>query len=396
MDFQAFLNPNDTTSYSSLDYQGRGLAATKQRKLADMLRQNLKDTPAATPQMVGGQYIRPHWTEGLSDALRTGLAGYAGIKADEADVGVQQAQQGAAEQWRAATPTSVVHDTPMPEGQMGPGQPTVTPPTRETILKHTLEGLTNPLTAKEAAVTNASLTSNLDRTDDKAFRDQQARQSAQERSDNLMAQLTQRADDAQRRSEDRASDRASREAAAKEALALRGQIAQGQQEIARQGLELRRDIANSKGNNEKPLPAAQATAYVNNATALGNIDDALKKVDANPAAFGLTNMLPNAVVTRMDPKGIEARAAVFNLGSLKIHDRSGAAVTASETPRLLPFIPTPGDSAKTIKTKLNGFQREYNLMQQNIEDFAGTQGYKSPRKQSGGGDGTVDYGSLSK
>jgi hypothetical protein len=98
------------------------------------------------------------------------------------------------------------------------------------------------------------------------------------------------------------------------------------------------------------------------------------------------------MVTRMDPKGIAARAAVFNLGSLKIHDRSGAAVTASETPRLLPFIPTPGDSAKTVKTKLLGFQREYNLMQQGIEDFAKTQGYKSP-SGNGGGD-VVDFGSL--
>jgi hypothetical protein len=266
------------------------------------------------------------------------------------------------------------------------------PPTRDAILKHTLAGLTNPLTAKEAAITNQSLTSGLDRGEDKVFRDQQARTAAQERSDNLMTTLTQRADDARVRSEDRSLDRASREAAAAEALALRREIAKGQQALTAQGLQIRQQLADQKGAGaEKPLPSGLATSYTGNMTALGNITDALQKVKDNPNAFGLKSMLPNAMITRMDPKGIDARAAVFNLGSLKIHDRSGAAVTASETPRLLPFIPTPGDDAPTVTKKLNGFNREYKLMQQDIEDFAKTQGYKSPR-----GDDTIDFGGLPK
>jgi hypothetical protein len=315
------------------------------------------------------------------------------MQADQADLGVNKAQLAAADEWKKSMPTSTVSETPMPDGQMGPGALVTTPPTREAILKHTLEGLTNPLTAKEAAVTNTSLTSDLTRGEDQKFRDQQARQAAQERSDNLIATLQQRADDAARRSEDRGADRASREAAAAEALALRGEIAKANQALIAQGLSIKQQIADSKGGvQEKPLPSGLATSYTGNAVALGNITDALKHVETNPGAFGLSNMLPNAMVTRMDPKGIAARAAVFNLGSLKIHDRSGAAVTASETPRLLPFIPTPGDSAKTVKTKLLGFQREYNLMQQGIEDFAKTQGYKSP-SGNGGGD-VVDFGSL--
>ena len=393
MDFQSLFGGGEQApALAPTDYQGATLAAAKQRKLAALLRQQLTDNPVGEAKMVGGQYIRPSGLEGIADALRSGLAGYAGMQADKADLGVNQAQLAAADEWKKSMPGSVTQSVPHEVDSNGNPLTLTTPPTREAILKHTLEGMSNPLTAKEAVLTNTSLTSDLTRGEDQKFRDQQARQAAQERADNLMATLQQRADDAARRSEDRAADRASREAAAAEALALRREIAKGQQALTAQGLEIRRAVAEGKSTSpEKPLPSGLATSYTGNAVALGNITDALKHVETNPGAFGLTNMLPNAMVTRMDPKGVAARAAVFNLGSLKIHDRSGAAVTASETPRLLPFIPTPGDSAKTIKTKLLGFQREYGLMQQGIEDFAKTQGYKSP---SGNGGDVVDFGSL--
>jgi hypothetical protein len=384
MDFQNLFNQNQYPALDPMDYQGATLAAAKQRKLAEMLRQQAISNPPEKAQIVGGRYIRPSIMGDLNQAL----AQYAGMQADKADMATTASQMAAAKQWQASMPQTVPEN--VPGDGMGPTMPEQ-PPTRDAILKHTLAGLTNPLTAKEAAITNQSLTSDLTRGEDMKFRDQQARQAAQERSDNLIATLTQRADDARVRSEDRSLDRASREAAAAEALALRREIANGQQALTAQGLGIRQQLADQKGAGaEKPLPSGLATSYVGNMTALGSITDALKKVESNPNAFGLTNMLPNAMLTRMDPKGVEARAAVFNLGSLKIHDRSGAAVTASETPRLLPFIPTPGDNAKTVKTKLAGFQREYNLMNQDIEDFSKTQGYKSPR----GGEDTVDYGSL--
>jgi hypothetical protein len=44
---------------------------------------------------------------------------------------------------------------------------------------------------------------------------------------------------------------------------------------------------------------------------------------------------------------------------LKLHDRSGANVTASESPRLVPFILAIGDDPKTIRDKLGNFRREY-------------------------------------
>jgi hypothetical protein len=399
MDFSQlsqFLNPNAPQGLSPEDFQGQQLSALKQRKLANALREQLKNNPVEGNRMVGGRLITPHWSEGLLNGLRTGMADYQGMQADTQDASLLQAQQAAATKWRSSLPQSVPAN-PGVMGADGMGPPAGVAPeqpiTREAILKHTLSGMTNPLTAQEAGVVNQSLTSDLTRGEDMKYRDQQARAAAQDRSDNLIATLVQRADDAARRSEDRGADRASREAAAAEALALRREIAKGQQALTAQGLEIRKAVAEGKSTPpEKPLPSGLATSYVNNQTALGNLTDALKHVETNPDAFGLSNMLPNAMVTRMDPKGVAARAAVFNLGSLKIHDRSGAAVTASETPRLLPFIPTPGDGAKTIKTKLAGFQREYKLMQQDIEDFAQAQGYKSPSGR--GNSDIIDFGGL--
>jgi len=396
MDFTQFIDPSSATAgIDPTDYQSMGLAAQKQRRLAEMLRQQMKDNPPSQPQMVGGRYIRPSWSSGLLDGLQSGLAQFALQKADAADLATQKSQMDAAAQWRSSLPSATTVETPLAEGDMGPNVPKVVQPTRDAILKYTIAGMTNPATAKEAGVVGQSLTSDLTRAEDMKFKSAEARQAALERATNLQAQVQARHEDVQARLADRNLDRASREALQKDALELRRQLAEGQQEIQRQGLEIRRQLADNKGNQNKPLPSAQATAYVNNNVALGNIDNALKDAEANPKAFGLKGMLPNSVLTRLDPKGVQARASIANLGSLKIHDRSGAAVTASETPRLLPFIPTPDDDLPTIRTKLNGFKREYNLMQQNIEDFAATQGYRSPRTQVDAGD-TVDFGSLPK
>jgi len=118
-----------------------------------------------------------------------------------------------------------------------------------------------------------------------------------------------------------------------------------------------------------PKPdAATKKAVVEAGIGIGNIDDALTKLDAKGAegATGPLNALPGAEVARQftgTPEQIAARAAVSNIGSLKLHDRSGAAVTVSEFPRLAPFIPKVTDTAPAAKIKLNNLRREYELMQ---------------------------------
>lgn len=106
--------------------------------------------------------------------------------------------------------------------------------------------------------------------------------------------------------------------------------------------------------------AALRTKVGSNRSALQAIDDAIKDVESNPNAFGLKRGIPligDAVNQRVDPGGVGVRAKVANIGSQKMHDRSGAAVTAKEFPRLAPFIPQIGDTPQAIASKLREMRK---------------------------------------
>jgi hypothetical protein len=70
-----------------------------------------------------------------------------------------------------------------------------------------------------------------------------------------------------------------------------------------------------------------------------------------------------------DPKGVAVRAQVANIGSVVLHDRSGAAVSASEFPRLAPFIPSASDTPTGAVTKL---QKMKQIAEQELGLFADT------------------------
>lgn len=145
-----------------------------------------------------------------------------------------------------------------------------------------------------------------------------------------------------------------------------------------------RTPATRSNSPERAIPASVSKAYVENATALRKIDRAMAEIDKTPDAFGLTNYLGDTIKQRTDPEGVTARAIVADIGSLKIHDRSGAAVTAAEFPRLKPFVPTATDNPETIKKKLAQFRIEYEQIQNDIGSiYSPDQGYKA-LPQSGG------------
>lgn len=100
------------------------------------------------------------------------------------------------------------------------------------------------------------------------------------------------------------------------------------------------------------LPAKVRQAVAENNSLLANIDAAIAIVEQNPESFGLKYSLGDTVNQRIDPNGVAARAAVGNIGSAKIHERTGAAMSAKEYPRLTPFIPAVTDQAAAIVTKL--------------------------------------------
>jgi hypothetical protein len=139
----------------------------------------------------------------------------------------------------------------------------------------------------------------------------------------------------------------------------------------------------------RPIPPSAAKGIIENRTSLKQLDRALAAVEKNPDAFGAQNYLPDALTQRLggDPfkGGIDARAQIADIGSLKIHDRSGAAVSAAEFPRLQPFIPQATDDAPTVKAKLENLKANIELMQEEVEGFYTPEAGYRPVTPSGNG-----------
>lgn len=115
----------------------------------------------------------------------------------------------------------------------------------------------------------------------------------------------------------------------------------------------------------QPSPTVVTQMAQNNVT-LDKIRRAREEVRVRPESFGLKNYLPDAVTQRTDAGGVDGRALVADIAGQKIHDRSGAAVTVGESQRLRPYVPNPTDTPETIEKKLANFEREYELMQQEL------------------------------
>lgn len=128
------------------------------------------------------------------------------------------------------------------------------------------------------------------------------------------------------------------------------------------------------GPSGAPLEKKQSTpqyvvqAITGNAKSLSSIDAALGSLStpAGKDAVGMKGYLPNSMLNRMFPSGTETRANISDVGSLILHDRSGAAVTAAESPRLMPFIPLATDDAATAKKKLTRFKQIFEAETNNL------------------------------
>jgi len=146
----------------------------------------------------------------------------------------------------------------------------------------------------------------------------------------------------------------------------------------------------SLGKPLKDIPPTVNTAIISNAQSLYALNKALALAggnDVGPAkgdanATGWKGYVPNGLLNRLDPKGVDTRAEISDIGSLKIHDRSGAAVTVSESPRLMPFIPLSTDDPATVTKKLTRLRDEVAREQEALgETYSKEQGYKpSPVK----------------
>lgn len=128
-------------------------------------------------------------------------------------------------------------------------------------------------------------------------------------------------------------------------------------------------------NQQNLRRAEQALALVQGQTVDGVEGD---KDATGWKGFLSTTETGDKLLQTIDPKGVSTRAAIADLGSMIIHDRSGAAVTAAEYPRLRPFIPKVTDDQASAKKKLERFATEYRKIQQEMVDFYSESGFKVP------------------
>ena len=135
----------------------------------------------------------------------------------------------------------------------------------------------------------------------------------------------------------------------------------------------------------RPIPASINTAILENQKAGNQIDRAiallsgtdLPGMTADKNATGLKGYLPTGLLNRIDPSGVSARAEIADIGSLKIHDRSGAAVSMSEAPRLMPFIPLATDDRETVLKKLGRLKLEISENSSAMNEiYSKEQGYR--------------------
>lgn len=128
--------------------------------------------------------------------------------------------------------------------------------------------------------------------------------------------------------------------------------------------------------DRKDIPPTHKMVYVENNKSLKAIDDAIQEVMDNPGAFGVKNMLGDTVSQRIDPKGVGARAKVMGVSAIKRHDISGAAISATESPNLQPFIPSTSDTPEAIVQKLEKMKGEFQTINDQIgQMYSPAEGY---------------------
>lgn len=127
------------------------------------------------------------------------------------------------------------------------------------------------------------------------------------------------------------------------------------------------------GGGGMKMPVAIQTKLLENRDSMRQIENARALLGKNPNSVGAQYaFMPDIISQRTDPAGVAVRAAISDIGSLRIHQRSGATVTVAESPRLRPFIPSASDTPQALTAKLAGLEKALREMNADIEQMYST------------------------
>ena len=392
-----------TELFGPLDSLSARRAMLDQRKadLRDAARRSAM-TAAPQGQMVSGHYVAPGWAQYLGPLFDRFQQGQ-----EQRAIDAESLQQGLAEKQALRDSLAALSGTPgraeippnyvmeRPEDQAGvPGIPAVPAPTgadRRAIIANLID---NPAAGTMGMdLLKDDLIQAPIRQENREFRQQEADATRLERSEQAAADRLARAEAAKQRSEDMRYTADQRAEAAREHRDLMRELAAGRRADAQANRDLRERLAGDKQEKPVKLTAAQQKAYDDSDALLGHIDNALAAVKANPDSVGFKTVMPDIALAKLDPEGVQTRAAVAGLSAEKIHQLSGAAVSAAEFARLRPYLPANGDNAATVRDKLMNLRAEVERIKAvHARGPTTVQPTASPTKPSTGSTGEVPAG----
>lgn len=409
--------------YGLNEYGAEAEDIARRRRYAEMLQQ--QSMSPLESQTAGGWVIPVSPLQGLAKMVQA-YQGRKGIEdASERSKALAERLRGDAANWTAAMPQPTTQNLNLvpndDEGNAMPAANVTKQPSQNEMMAWMLRGAQNPMTAPMVGSMMQLAQARETREDNQAFRTSEANANREFQAQQAQAQREARAQDIRMRLESEritAQERAAlmrelkqmgidaSKAAQQAAMANRQpQIIQGENGPMILGPNntatpvLGPDGQPLKGKGtEKALPTSAAQKLMENQANLRKAQTALNLISGQDTggakgsadATGWRGYVPEAILQRVDPEGIETRAAIGDLGSMVIHDRSGAAVTASEYPRLRPFIPLVTDDPATVKKKLSRFVTEYGNIVGEASDFYRESGYKVPQNVLRGGGAVPD------
>ena len=354
-----------TELYGPLDSLAARRAQLEQRR-ANLQALAKRTAPMPEGQMVSGIYVAPSWAQYLpnlfdkfqqgqeqraidGDMLAQGLAEKAALRDSLAGL--------AGTPGTAATPFGSRDE---PQQDAIPTVPPATGADRRAIIAQLID---NPAAGGLGGeLLKDDLIQAPIRAEAREFKKQEAEAARLERGDQLAADRLARAEAAKQRSEDLRYSAEQRRQAAQEHNDLMRELAAGRRADAQANRDLREkmagDKADAKSNAPVKLTAAQQKAYDDADALLGHIDNALAAVKANPNSVGFKTVVPDIALAKIDPEGVQTRAAVAGLSAERVHQLSGAAVSPAEFARLRPYLPANGDNSVTVKDKLTNLRAE--------------------------------------
>lgn len=129
----------------------------------------------------------------------------------------------------------------------------------------------------------------------------------------------------------------------------------------------------------KEIPVSAAAGIQANIESLRALDAAIGSLKGRPQSIGPgTGALGDTFTQFNDPQGTNVRSRIGNIGAIKIHDLSGAAVSPTEAPRFQPFVPTVTDRPEIAAQKLTQFREQLAAqIKESLDYYNPKNGYKA-------------------